>query len=434
VFIRREDCAADPNGLDQMPISQALQEALSVLQDTFGFSSFRLQQARVIERLLEGKNAVVIFPTGGGKSLCYQVPALAFRKMGRPHGVRQGRAESGITVVVSPLIALMKDQCGQLTEKGVKAFVWDSLSTGAEYRRIMDSLKYGTLVILFCAPEKLNNQGFNDTMAQVRGGIRLLAIDEAHCISEWGHDFRPDYLKLARFGREMNAERIVRLTATATPKVAADMCDRFGIDEASLFRAAVYRPNLRLLAESFQSEEDKNRRLKDFLITHHGPTIIYSTTTVSTETLAEGLRQAGFQETRHYHAGLSSRERNATQEWFMASDNARIVSTIAFGMRIDKPNIRNVIHYTIPQSIEGYSQETGRAGRDGKDSTCLLFLCDEGVQLVKSFSYGDLPSETLVRKLMIGLFNSPIKLDGCIEARLGQLSSEHDFKVERKCC
>jgi len=200
--------------------SQSLTVATQVLRTRFGMQAFRLKQAQAITRLLEGGSCVVVFPTGGGKSLCYQAPALAFAEMDKLESIRQGLAETGITLVVSPLIALMKDQVDALKRRGISAAVLDSTKTKEEYMATVEAMRNGTLDILYCAPERLNNEGFVASIARVRGGVRLLAVDEAHCISEWGHAFRPDYLKVARFSREIEAERVVCLTATATPKVS----------------------------------------------------------------------------------------------------------------------------------------------------------------------------------------------------------------------
>ena len=281
------------------------------------------------------------------------MPALCFRDIDRLANVRQGRAESGITLVVSPLIALMKDQVDALKKRGINAAALDSSKSKEEYLEIVDAMRNGTLDILYCAPERLNNEGFVGSMAHVKGGVRLLAVDEAHCISEWGHAFRPDYLKVARFANEIEAERVVCLTATATPAVAEDVCKAFAIPEQGLFRTPTYRPNLRLSARSFQTKKESYPELMSFLKRHPGPTIIYATTQKQTESIAEKLRTNHFK-ARHFHAGMDKNEKTACQEQFMASSDLIVVATIAFGMGIDKADIRNVIHYDIPRSLEGY--------------------------------------------------------------------------------
>ncbi|EMD00800.1 hypothetical protein BAUCODRAFT_144411 [Baudoinia panamericana UAMH 10762] len=401
--------------------------ANSTLKTRFGLDAFRLKQEAAIVRTLGGESCVVVFPTGGGKSLCYQVPALCFKEMDRSAGLRQGHAESGITLVVSPLIALMKDQVDALQRRGISAAALDSSRSKQEYMAIVDSMRNGTLDILYCAPERLNNEGFVGSMSNVKGGVRLLAIDEAHCISEWGHAFRPDYLKVARFAKEIQAERVVCLTATATPAVARDVCKAFGIAEEGLFRTATYRPNLRLLAKSYRTKKESHPDLTKFLKAHPGPTIIYVTLQRHTEELAQDLRKNGVK-ARHFHAGMPAAEKSVCQEAFMAASDVIIVATIAFGMGIDKANIRNVIHYDIPRSLEGYSQEIGRAGRDGLPSQCMLFLCAEGLHLRESFARGDLPSKQSVAALLNELFSLRPNDLGCIEVNLYHQAKEHDIK------
>ena len=295
----------------------------------------------------------------------------------------------------------------------------------------MDSMRNGTLDILYCAPERLNNEGFVSSMAHVRGGVRLLAVDEAHCISEWGHAFRPDYLKVARFSQEIQAERVVCLTATATPKVAKDVCDAFNIPDAGLFRTPTYRPNLRLHAQSYQTKDESYPKLLAFLKAHPGATIIYVTLQKHAENLADELRRHHFK-ARHFHAGMETAEKAHCQESFMSSSELIIVATIAFGMGIDKANIRNVIHYDIPRSLEGYSQEIGRAGRDGLESHCMLYLCAEDLHLRESFARGDLPSKKSVNDLLHSVFSSSQVATAAglvIEANGNQLSKEFDIKV-----
>lgn len=407
-----------------------LNVAQSLLQSTFGMKDFRLKQEEVIARLLTGASAVVVFPTGGGKSLCYQLPALCFRNLDKQAGVRQGHAESGITLVVSPLIALMKDQVDALQRRGISAAVLDSTKTQQEYRATIDSMRNGDLDILYCAPERLNNEGFVASMANVRGGIRLLAIDEAHCISEWGHAFRPDYLKVARFAKEIEAERVICLTATATPQVAQDVCKAFAIPKQCLFRTSSYRPNLHLRAESYQTKKQSYPKLRKFLTNNPGPTIIYVTLQKHTEELATQLRSHGFNASS-YHAGMHTDDRAQCQNEFMASYDLIVVATIAFGMGIDKANIRNVVHYDVPRSLEGYSQEIGRAGRDGHQSQCILYLCAEDLHLRESFARGDLPSKLSVTKLLNDILSAEPSnpVNPVIEVSLFSQSREFDIKV-----
>lgn len=407
--------------------SSPLTIARKVLKERFGMQAFRLKQEEAIVRLLQGESAVVVFPTGGGKSLCYQVPALSFKELDKEAGMRQGPAESGITLVVSPLIALMKDQVDALNRRGISAAALDSTKSREEYLATVDAMRDGTLDILYCAPERLNNEGFVASMANVKGGVRLLAVDEAHCISEWGHAFRPDYLKVARFAKEIQAERVICLTATATREVAKDVCRAFNIPEAGLFRTSTYRPNLRLQAQSFETKKESYPKLQSFLRKSPGPTIIYVTLQKHSEDLSAQLRQKGF-EAEFFHAGMVKEEKTRVQEKFMRSNSLIIVATIAFGMGIDKANIRNVIHYDVPRSLEGYSQEIGRAGRDGLESHCLLYLCAEDLHLRESFARGDLPSKKSVQDLLQDVFASNLS-DGFLEVSLYNQSREHDIKT-----
>lgn len=411
---------------------QALNIATKVLNNRFKLPAFRLKQALAISRVLNGHSAVVVFPTGGGKSLCYQVPGVAIKHLDKANGTRQGYAEGGITLVVSPLIALMKDQVDALKRLGIRAEAMDSSKSKEEYLSTVQAMREGDLDILYCAPERLNNEGFVGSMASVKGGVRLLAVDEAHCISEWGHAFRPDYLKVARFAKEIQAERVICLTATATPKVTEDVCKAFDIpSQDGVFRTPTYRGNLKLQARSFLTKEESYPELLKFLKEHPGPTIVYVTLQKHAEQLSDRLKKVGVK-SRHFHAGMAPDEKAACQDEFMSSKNMVICATIAFGMGIDKADIRNVIHYDIPRSLEGYSQEIGRAGRDGKQSHCMLFLCAEDFHLRESFTRGDLPSKQSVRSMIQNVFSTMVSGEGKgknIELSLMQVSKEWDIKV-----
>ena len=314
------------------------------LETHFGFDDFLPGQETVIEHLMEGRSAAAVFPTGGGKSLCYQLPALLL---------------PGLTLVVSPLIALMKDQIDQLTRRGIAAARLDSTLDADEYRAIMGRIRSGVLRMLYVAPERFNNERFRGSLERVQ--LSLFAVDEAHCISEWGHNFRPDYLKLAGFAQRYGAERVLALTATATPRVLDDICRGFEVDPEHAVRTGFHRPNLELIATPMPaSERDEalESRLKE---RPPGPTIVYVTLQRTAENVAERLASAGF-EARAYHAGMKDEARAEVQDWFLASDTAVVVATIAFGMGIDKPNIRYVYHYNLGKSLENLSQEIGRAG------------------------------------------------------------------------
>ncbi|KAI5795623.1 P-loop containing nucleoside triphosphate hydrolase protein [Geopyxis carbonaria] len=396
--------------------------AREILKDVWGYPEFRLKQEAAIVRLLSGGSAVVVFPTGGGKSLVYQVPALAFEKLddeaGRPPGV---------TLVVSPLIALMKDQTQALLSRGVKAATLDSTQSRESVLETHRQLRSGELKLLYCAPERLNNEGFVEMIKGLR--IRMVAVDEAHCISEWGHAFRPDYLKVARFVKEVQAERVLCLTATATPKVAEDVLAAFEIPQEGLFRTDTYRPNLHLLAETFESPDDKLPHLIQFLEEHRGSSIVYVATHEQAESTARKLKAAGLPAV-FYHAGMANDKRAETQEKFMKSTLDIVVATIAFGMGVDKPDIRNIVHYTLPKSPEGYSQEIGRAGRDGLDSTCLLYLCAADLRQLACFSHADVPSLRSVRQCLTSFFasNPGAQPGDIVEANAYQLSKDTDIR------
>lgn len=398
-----------PNDVNILPpakrIQQSFASATTTLAQNFGLKAFRLKQEQAISRILSGESATVVFPTGGGKSLCYQVPALCFTEEDRLNGTRED-GDHGVTLVVSPLIALMKDQVDALQRRGIKAATMDSSKTREQYLETCDMLSRGELKLLYCAPERLNNEGFIQQMKYVRGGIRLLAVDEAHCISEWGHAFRPDYLKVSRFVKEINAERVICLTATATPRVANDICKAFDIDpEEGLFRTSTYRGNLHLLAESAQTKDEIYPNMKKFLQVNKGATIIYVTLQKHTEELATKLNRDGFK-AKAFHAGMDTATKTNLQDEFMRRDDLIIVATIAFGMGIDKATIRNVIHMNIPSSLESYSQEIGRAGRDGFQSNCVFYVCAEDLHLREMFARGDLPSLNSVRDLLMDIFTS----------------------------
>ena len=309
--------------------------------------SFRPGQEQVVETLLAGRSALAVFPTGAGKSLCYQLPALLL---------------DGVTVVVSPLIALMKDQIDQLEARGIDAARLDSSLGADESREVGERLRAGRLKLLYVAPERFNNERF---LAQLEHAtISLFAVDEAHCISEWGHNFRPDYLKLAERARELGAERVLALTATATPAVVDDIRAGFQIAESDAVITGFYRPNLTLLTTPTDAASRDQRLIERLRERPPGSTIVYVTLQRTALRVAALLAAAGLP-ARPYHAGMDTDERVAVQEWWTASDRNIVVATIAFGMGIDKADVRYVYHLNLPKGLESYSQEIGRAGRDG---------------------------------------------------------------------
>jgi ATP-dependent DNA helicase RecQ len=351
---------------------------LSTLKTVFGFDQFRDGQAKIISKILEGKSALAVFPTGSGKSLCYQLSALHL---------------PGLTLVISPLIALMKDQIDFLRSRNIPAARLDSSIDLEEIRRTDADLRSGRLKLLYVAPERFSNERFIQKLHQLQ--ISLVVIDEAHCISEWGHNFRPDYLKLARAANALGINRVLTLTATATPAVANDICREFKIASDAFVHTGFYRPNLTLRITPCNSGGKTELLLDRLKNRPPGPAIVYVTLQRTAEMVANALNKKGLP-ARHYHAGLSGEERGQVQDWFMKSSNAIVVATIAFGMGIDKSNIRYVYHYNLPKSLENYSQEIGRAGRDGQDSTCEVLASVDDVTVLENFTYGDTPDKTSI--------------------------------------
>ncbi len=347
---------------------------LATLRDTFGFPGFRPGQEPVVRALLAGRSALAIFPTGAGKSLCYQLAALHL---------------PGLTVVVSPLIALMKDQLGFLESRGVAAARVDSTRDVNQLRQTSADLRAGRLKLLYASPERLGNERFLSTLLHA-GPISLLVVDEAHCISEWGHNFRPDYLKLARLAKTIQAERVLALTATATPAVADDIARSFHIAAADRVHTGFHRPNLFLRVTPVRPGEALPLLTERLQQQNTGAAVVYVTFQRTAETVAVALSAAGV-DARPYHAGLEDEQRAETQDWFMREPAPVVVATIAFGMGIDKNNLRAVYHFNLPKSLENYSQEIGRAGRDGLPAECELFACADDLLALENFSYGDTP-------------------------------------------
>ena len=341
---------------------------LQTLQQVFGYHAFRGQQRQVIEALLAGEDAFVLMPTGGGKSLCYQVPALH-----RP----------GVGIVVSPLISLMKDQVDALRANGVKAACFNSALSAEESRRVLARLHAGDLDLLYVAPERLLSDGFLERLGTLE--LALFAIDEAHCVSQWGHDFRPEYVQLGLLRERFPQVPMIALTATAEKQTRDDILRRLRLGQARQVVAGFDRPNIRYTvidkAKPFQ-------QLGAFLDSRPEEAgIVYCLSRKRVEEVAEKLSQHGLRAAA-YHAGLPAEERQQVQEAFLRDDLQIVVATVAFGMGIDKPNVRFVVHYDLPKTIESYYQETGRAGRDGLPAEALLL-----------FGYGDIAiSRGLIEK------------------------------------
>jgi ATP-dependent DNA helicase RecQ len=351
-----------------MQTAPALEQAREVLKHRFGYDSFREPQEEIIEAVLGGRDCLVLMPTGGGKSICYQIPALLM---------------DGVAVVISPLIALMKDQVDALRANGVDAAFLNSTQTAAEQVDVFRSVRSGKLKLLYVAPERLLASGdqFLDFVKGIK--VSLFAIDEAHCISSWGHDFRPEYMKLARLKAEFPGIPVVALTATADRLVRKDIIEKLNIGDAERFISSFNRPNI------FYAVEPKRQsylRLLNYLKGHRDESgIIYCLSRNSVDSLAADLREEGFQALA-YHAGLDKETRERNQQLFINDDAKIVVATIAFGMGIDKSNVRFVVHMDLPKNIESYYQETGRAGRDGLRSEALLFFSWADVTKLKGFA------------------------------------------------
>ena len=326
--------------------------ALHTLQEVFGYKQFRGHQAAVIESLLAGRDALVLMPTGGGKSLCYQIPAL----------LREGAG-----LVVSPLIALMQDQVRALDELGIEAAFLNSSLSQEEQGDVIRRLKAGEIQLLYVAPERLLQPRTQSLLAQIP--LALIAIDEAHCVSQWGHDFRQDYLALDQLRELFPDVPRMALTATATPIVREEIVERLALDDPAIFVSPFDRPNIRYLV---QPKSDARRQLGEFLRGHANETgIVYCLSRKKVESIAESLRRDGYN-ALPYHAGLSAEVRAENQHRFLTGEAVIIVATIAFGMGIDRPDVRFVAHLDLPKSIESYYQETGRAGRDGEPADAWM--------------------------------------------------------------
>ncbi|MBA6253963.1 ATP-dependent DNA helicase RecQ [Colwellia sp. MB3u-55] len=342
------------------------------LKQIFGFDAFRDGQQQTIEQLLNSQSSLAIFPTGSGKSLCYQLAAIEL-----PH----------LTIVVSPLLALMKDQLAFLATKNIAAASIDSTLTPQQNQQVMADTRSGKIKILMVSVERFKNERFRQFIESVN--VSMLVVDEAHCISEWGHNFRPDYLKLPNYRQELNIPLVLLLTATATKKVKQDMATKFAILPEHIVQTGFYRQNLDLSVLAV-STKDKNQKLLTSIADQTGCGIVYVTLQQSAEYVANFLTQQGLN-AQPYHAGFISEKRQKIQEDFMSGKVKIIVATIAFGMGIDKADIRFVIHYDLPKSIENYSQEIGRAGRDGLPSNCITLANLDGLNTVENFVFGDTP-------------------------------------------
>ncbi|WP_324678011.1 DNA helicase RecQ [Hymenobacter sp. GOD-10R] len=356
------------------PLAPTLDSARRVLKQYYGYDSFRPMQADIIESILGGRDTVVLMPTGGGKSVCFQVPAIV---------------QDGVCVVVSPLIALMKDQVEALKANGVSAAYINSSVGQGEQTSIASDCLNGYLKLLYVSPEKLLSEGFLQFLRRLR--ISMFAIDEAHCISSWGHDFRPEYTQLKLLREQFPQVPIIALTATADRLTQRDIQQQLRLNEPRVFLSSFDRPNLNLIVRPGQ---DRVGSIVEFVERHPNEAgIVYCLSRKQCETMAEKLKAKKIR-AGHYHAGMTPNQRGAVQEAFLKDDLQVIVATIAFGMGIDKSNVRWVIHYNLPKNIEGYYQEIGRAGRDGAPATALLFYSFGDVMSLRDMLTKDNPSLT----------------------------------------
>ncbi len=371
---------------------------LALLKQYFGYASFRPLQEEIIRDALAGKDVIALLPTGGGKSLCFQLPALA---------------RDGLTVVVSPLIALMKDQVDALTASGVPATFLNSSLNANDARARLRGLHNGEYRLLYAAPERLMLSGMLADLE--RWGVNLFAIDEAHCISEWGHDFRPEYRQIAQLRDRFPQVPFMALTATATERVREDIAEQLKLRDPARYVASFNRPNLNY---RISAKTGAYGQVLDFLRAHPRDSgIIYCQARKTTESLAEKLRADGIK-AAPYHAEVPKDERSGNQEGFLRDEIRVICATIAFGMGINKPNVRFVIHYDLPKNIEGYYQETGRAGRDGLPSECLLLFSPGDVQKYLGFITEKPPAEQVIAREQLSQMVHYAECSGCRRVEL----------------
>jgi len=386
----------------------SLTDAVSSLRKHFGFDDFREGQRDVIGSILEGKDAVVVMPTGSGKSLCYQLPAMIL---------------DGATLVVSPLIALMKDQVDALRSRGLPATFINSSISETEQRARIEALKRHEHKLVYVAPERFRSSRFNSALQSIP--ISLFAVDEAHCISTWGHDFRPDYLRLRNVIRSLGKVQTLALTATATPYVRSDIIQQLGLNQPQTFVSGFDRPNLSIEVIHTERDREKIAHIKRLANRIKGSGIIYTSTRKAVEQVGAKLRDAGLSVSM-YHAGLSDSIRIKAQDDFMSGRKQMIVATNAFGMGIDKSDIRFVVHYQMPGSIEAYYQEIGRAGRDGLPSTCVLLFNYADKNTHDFFIEGSYPDISVIKQVYESLASTELKRIELSTAEIARRTGERN--------